>query len=121
MSHWSAVVTRRSKKDSPYQGGYHIFQTFSDGIGSMSPLTNIALGTACDGKNWFRWPCDAEAEKLRDQFVRATTGIEQTKILKALNKRYREMLPYIPLGKYERLSAWRKNLDGVLRTNVLAL
>jgi peptide/nickel transport system substrate-binding protein len=121
MSDWGAVVTRRGKKDNPYQGGYHIFQTFSDGIGSMSPLTNIALGTACDGKNWFGWPCDAEAEKLRDQFVRATTEIEQTKILEALNKRYWEMLPYIPLGKYERLSAWRKNLDGVLRTNVLAL
>jgi peptide/nickel transport system substrate-binding protein len=121
MSDWGAVVTRRGKKDHPYQGGYHIFQTFSDGVGGMSPLTNIGLGTACDGRNWFGWPCDEEAEKLRDQYVRATTEIEQTKILEALNRRYWEMLPYIPLGKYERLAAWRKNLDGVLRTNVLAL
>jgi peptide/nickel transport system substrate-binding protein len=121
MSDWGAVVTRRGKKDDPYQGGYHIFQTFGDGVGGMSPLTNIGTGTACDGKNWFGWPCDEEAEKLRNQYLKATTEADQIKALEALHKRLWEVVPYVPLGKYERLSAWRKNLDGVLRTNVLAL
>ena len=121
MSDWGAVITRRGNKSNPYQGGYHIFQTFSDGIGGMSPLTNISVGTGCDGKNWFGWPCDEEAEKLRNQYLRATTEADQLKLLEALHKRLWEVVPYVPLGKYERLSAWRKNLDGVLRTNVLAL
>jgi peptide/nickel transport system substrate-binding protein len=121
MMDWGAVVTRRGKKDDPYQGGYHIFQTFGDGVGGMSPLTNIGVGSACDGKNWFGWPCDEQVEKLRDQYVRATNESEQTKIVEALHRRLWETIPYVPLGKYERLAAWRTNLDGVLRTNVLAL
>ncbi len=121
MSDWGAVITRRGNKSNPYQGGYHIFQTFSDGVGGMSPLTNISVGTGCDGKNWFGWPCDEEADKIRNAYLRSTTEADQMKNLEALHKRLWEVVPYVPLGKYERLSAWRKNLDGVLRTNVLAL
>ena len=121
MSDWGAVITRRGNKSNPYQGGYHIFQTFSDGIGGMSPLTNISVSTACDGKNWFGWPCDEQADKLRDRYLRATTEADQKAALEALHRRLWEVVPYVPLGQYERLSAWRKNLDGVLRTNVLAL
>ena len=121
MSDWGAVVTRRGNKAKPEAGGYHIFQTFSDGVTMMSPLTNYAITGQCDGKNWFGWPCDEQTEKLRDQYVRTTDEGEKGKILETLHRRLWETVPYVILGKYERLSAYRMNLDGILHTNVLSL
>ncbi|MBI3498422.1 MAG: ABC transporter substrate-binding protein [Proteobacteria bacterium] len=121
MADWGAVVTRRGKKDDPYAGGWHIFQTFSDGVTGYSPLTNFGTNLACDGKNWFGWPCDEATEKLRDRFIRAANETEQAQALEALHRRMWEVVPYVMLGKYERLGAWRSNLQGVLKANVLAL
>jgi len=121
MSDWGAVITRRGNKNKPEAGGYNIFQTFSDGITMMSPLTNYAIVAPCDGRNWFGWPCDAQTEKLRDQYIRATDEADKKRILEALHRRLWEVVPYVILGKYERLAAFRTNLDGILHTNVLAL
>ncbi len=121
MADWGAVVTRRGNKGDPYAGGWHIFQTFSDGVTGYSPLTNFGTNLACDGKNWFGWTCDEEAEKLRDRFIRAANETEQAQALELLHRRLWEVVPYVMLGKYERLAAWRSNIQGVLKANVLAL
>ena len=121
MSDWGAVITRRAKKDKPDAGGYNIYQTFSDGVSAMSPATNISIVSTCDGKNAVGWPCDEQVEKLRDQYIRSIDEADKKRILETLHKRLWETIPYVILGKYERLSAYRTNLDGVLYTNVLAL
>ena len=121
MSDWGAVITRRAKKDAPASGGYNIYQTFSDGVSAMTPATNVSIVSTCDGRNAVGWPCDEQVEKLRDQYIRATDDAEKKRILETLHRRLWETVPYVILGKYERLAAYRTSLDGVLHTNVLAL
>ena len=121
MSDWGAVITRRAKKDKPEAGGYNIYQTFSDGVSAMTPATNVSIVSTCDGRNAVGWPCDEQVEKLRDQYIRATDEAQKQQILETLHKRLWETIPYVILGKYERLAAYRTSLDGVLHTNVLAL
>ncbi len=111
------MQARRAKKDPPAAGGYNLFQTSLDTITLSSPLTNIAAGTDCDGKNWPGWPCDEEASKLQAQYINATDDAEQRRILEALNQRLWEVIPYVILAQFERPSAWRKNIVGLLRAN----
>ena len=115
MSDWGAVITRRGKKDGPYQGGYHIFQTFSDGVGGMSPLTNISVGTGCDGKNWFGWPCDEDLEKIRMVDFEGVTSPEQGKqVADRYQTRFYQSVPLVPLGQFTQPVVYRKNISGVL-------
>jgi len=111
------LQARRAKKDAPEAGGYNLFQTSLDTITLSSPLTNIAAGTSCDGRNWPGWPCDEEANRLHAAYIAATDEAAQAKALEALNARLWEVLPYIILGQFERPSAWRKSITGLLRAN----
>jgi peptide/nickel transport system substrate-binding protein len=117
MSDWGGVVTRRSKKDPPEQGGWHIFHTTWGGAPMASPLTSSSTNTACDGRNWFGWPCDEAANKLRDQFIRAANPAEQKAALEALHKRLWEAFPFVLTGQYVQPQVWRKNVTGVLKAN----
>jgi peptide/nickel transport system substrate-binding protein len=111
------MQARRAKKDPPEAGGYNLFQTSLDTITLSSPLTNIAAGTGCDGRNWPGWPCDEEASRLQAQYINATDEAEQRRLLEALNRRLWEVIPYVILAQFERPSAWRKNIVGLLRAN----
>jgi len=39
----------------------------------QSPLTNIGTNMACDGRNFPGWPCDEEAERLRQAYLERMT------------------------------------------------
>ena len=64
---WGSVVSRRAKKEPPAQGGWNIFVTTTGGVGSSNPVLHTWIGAACD-KGLFGWPCDAEIEKLRNDY-----------------------------------------------------
>ncbi len=116
-SDWGGVVTRRSKKDDPYQGGWHIFHTTAGGTSMHHPLTNFAVNTACGGGNWFGWPCDEEADRLRNRFLLATEEASKKQAVEALHKRLWEVQPFALTGQYYGPTFWRKNVTGVLKAN----
>jgi len=72
------------------------------------------LNSACD-KAWFGWPCDAEMERLRDQFAHETDPAKQKVIAEAVQVHATKMVPYIPLGQWNTPSLMRKSLVGVVR------
>jgi peptide/nickel transport system substrate-binding protein len=119
ISDWGTTITRRENKSPPDQGGWSIFHTGSGSASGASPLSNNMTPTTCE-RAWFGWPCDAEAEKLRQQFIRETDGPKQKDIALRLHKHLWEAnVPYVPLGQYQQPFLWRKNVSGVLRTNTL--
>ena len=61
-----------TKKDEPEKGGWHMFTSRGTASAYHHLLTSITAVMTCDGKNWNGWPGDEEAEKLRNQFIRAT-------------------------------------------------
>ncbi len=121
VADWGTVVSRMPKKDSPAtdSGGWNMFTTWFTGTTMHSPLTNIATNMACGGNNWFGWACDAEAEKLRDAFLRAPDDAARKAALDPLHKRLQEVQPIALLGQFDPPFVWRKNVTGVVKGSVL--
>ena len=115
---WSSILTRRNTRASPMENksGWDIAFTFWGGISLASPLTNTPLVSSCDGKNLYGWPCDEPLEKLRADFLDATTPAAQMAVIEALQRRYFEVAPYISTGVVLRQVAHRSILKDVLKT-----
>ena len=110
MAEWGNVIVQRGKKDAP-PVGWNIFHTTGGGTSQALPFVNNATATTCDAA-WFGWPCDAEAEKLRQAFIRETDPVKQKAIAETLHKRLWEVLPYIPVGQFDQPMIYRKNISG---------
>ncbi len=108
---WQSVVARRAKKDPPNAGGWHAFLTAWVAADVMNPVSTAYLNSSCD-KALFGWPCDAELEKLRDDFARETDPAKQKAIAEAVQLRAIEVTPEIPVGEYVQPVAMRKNVKG---------
>jgi peptide/nickel transport system substrate-binding protein len=119
VNDWGTVVTRQPRKDPPDQGGWNLFVTYASGPTMQHPLTNIGTNMACDGRNWAGWPCDEEAERLRNAFLDAAEGPERDRILEALQRRLAETQPYRVLGQVDQPYARRANVRGVLAAPVM--
>jgi peptide/nickel transport system substrate-binding protein len=119
VSDWGTMVARRAKKEPPEQGGWNLFLTTVGGTSMSSPLANFVINSSCDGKNWFGWPCDAETEKLRADYIRAADEGADQAALEALHRHLWEALPDIPVGQYTQPFAWRSSVTGVLHAPLL--
>jgi peptide/nickel transport system substrate-binding protein len=119
---WGTQSARRQIKDPPDKnpGAWNIFHTWGGGLAMNSPLSNTPTPTPCDGKNWFGWPCDEELEKIRLEFPLAPPD-KQKEIVERLQKRFYEVVPYIPAGQFLAPIAYRKNLSGIQDTPRLVL
>jgi peptide/nickel transport system substrate-binding protein len=111
---WGSVVSRRAKKEPPAQGGWNIFVTTTGGVGSSNPVLHTWIGAACD-KGLFGWPCDAEVEKLRNDYGFAQKDEEKVKIARELQMRAMDQVVYIPFGQWNAMLAYRSDrLDGIV-------
>ncbi len=111
---WQTLVSRRSKKDAPGAGGWHAFLTSWVSVDITNPIYTGFMNSACD-KAMFGWPCDAEMEKLRDQFARETDPAKQKVIAAAVQVQNTKMVTHLPLGQWYLGSPMRKNVDGMLK------
>jgi peptide/nickel transport system substrate-binding protein len=114
---WGTLTARRTSKNPPSQGGWSLFISAPTGADMMDPLGHLALRSNCE-KAWFGWPCDAEIEKLRDQFATAPDQARRAEIAKAVQVRALQTLPYIPLGQMSLVRAHSAKLNGILNAAV---
>jgi peptide/nickel transport system substrate-binding protein len=114
MAEWGTVIGRRAKKEAPDQGGWHIFHTTNGGPSQTLPFGNLGTPTICD-QAWFGWPCDDQAERLRQQFMRETDPSKQKQIAETLHRRLWEVIPYVPIANYEGPQVYRKNITGLVK------
>jgi peptide/nickel transport system substrate-binding protein len=105
---WAAVVARRPNKGKPSEGGWNIFFSSQSGMSASNPLTNLGLAANCE-KAWFGWPCDAQIEKLRQDFTKADNLQERRKIAQALQDRADETVPYLNFGQWVQPMAYRSD------------
>ncbi len=110
---WQTLVARRAKKDPPTQGGWHAFLTAWVNADVLNPISTAYMNAGCE-KALFGWPCDAEMEKLRDQFARESDPAKQKEIATAAQVRDTQVTTHIPLGEYVSPAALRKNVTGLL-------
>ena len=74
-------------------------------------LAKVILDSGCD-KALFGWPCDAEMEKLRDDFARETDPVKQKAIAEAVQVRLTQYPTHIFLGQWYQPAVARKNTEG---------
>ncbi|MGE0513996.1 MAG: ABC transporter substrate-binding protein [Hyphomicrobiaceae bacterium] len=110
---WQTLVARRVKKDPPDKGGWHAFITSWVAADMLDPVMTGFLNASCE-KAMFGWPCDAEIEKLRDDFAKATDMAKQKEIVAAIQKRFVEYPTHIPLGQWYNSGAYRDTVDGII-------
>jgi peptide/nickel transport system substrate-binding protein len=113
---WATLVQRRALKDDPAtnKAGWHVFYTWGNVALAANPMTNNTVATQCDGKNWFGWPCDEQLEKIRAEFASATSDAQRKDIVDRFQARFYEVVPYVPMGRFQQKIAYRKNVSGVL-------
>ncbi len=110
---WQTTVARRTKKDPPSAGGWHVFLTAWAAADILNPVMAGFFNSACD-KAMFGWPCDAEIEKLRDQFSKEADPAKQKAIVEAVQRRVGDYPTHIHLGQFYVPSAVRTSIDGIL-------
>jgi peptide/nickel transport system substrate-binding protein len=118
IADWGTTAGRQSNKGTPAQGGWHLLNTGASGPTMHHPLTNIGTNMACDGKNFAGWPCDEEAEKLRQAFLDADDA-SRPAALERLHRRLAEVQPYRVLGQFDQPVAMRTNVNGMLSSAVI--
>jgi peptide/nickel transport system substrate-binding protein len=111
MMAWG-VLTTLINKYPPETDSWHIFATYSTGGVMHHPLTNIFADMNCEARNVAGWPCDREAMRLKEAYLKAPAG-EQKTALDALHRRIWEQVVYVPGGQFDAPFAWRKNIEGV--------
>jgi peptide/nickel transport system substrate-binding protein len=112
-SDWGTVVTRRALKKPVAEGGWNIFETGWAGADLLDPSLNVMLRANGDSA-WFGWPKDEAIEELRARWVKATDSEERQEIAAKIQERAFEVVPYIPTGQYKDMTAYRKNMRGVI-------
>lgn len=113
----AALLQRRSNKGSFEEGGWDAFVSYGFGTEMGNPATNFAINSSCENA-WFGWPCDEETEELRNRWMYETDETARREILEALQARLAEYLPYMPLGKFLNVMAYRTNIEGLQSTPV---
>jgi peptide/nickel transport system substrate-binding protein len=111
---WQTLVSRRSKKEKPADGGWNAFLTSWVAADILNPTSAAGYNTGCD-KAWFGWPCDEKMEQMRDSFARETNEAEQREIAKQIQIRAMEIGTHGHAGQWYQAMAVRKDrIDGLL-------
>jgi peptide/nickel transport system substrate-binding protein len=117
---WQTVVTRRTKKDPPQNGGWNVFHTFSVSADVLNPISTSYMVAAGD-KSWFGWPVDPDMEKLRDAFAKETDPAKQKDLAEKVQLRALETAQYGWVGQWYGPGANRNTIKGWLKAPVPVL
>ena len=115
---WGTTAGRQSNRSTPDKGGWNLFATGASGPTMHSPLTNIGTNMACNGRNFSGWPCDEDAERLRQAFLDAAE-VERPAALEVLHRHLAQVQPYVVMGQYDQPVAMRSNVSGFLESPVI--
>ncbi len=118
---FQTFATRRLNIKPVSEGGWNIAHTTNSVPDQGNPLSNPFLVATGHPTAAWGWPTDPKTEELRLKF--ATAGNMGTRKLLAneIQVRAYEQVLYVPLGQFTTPSAWRNNLQGVLKSPVMLL
>ncbi len=111
---WGTLISSRASQEPPSEGGWNLFSTSAVAAGITNPIVNTFAQTTCD-EAWFGWSCDEEAAELRTEWGYATDPDEQMALAEALQERLYEVVPYVILGQFQDVVAYRSDLEGVIQ------
>jgi peptide/nickel transport system substrate-binding protein len=114
LTDFATLVARRVSRNRPDAGGWNLIHTAIGGVALSSPATNFDIDSACENASYFGWPCDAEVERLRSEYMAESEGPGRQARLEALSRAVWASLPAILTGQYHSPYAWRREVTGML-------
>ena len=110
---WQTLVARRAEEGSADAGRlarvHHLVGIGRHPESGVDRRSSIRAAT----RRLFGWPCDAQIEKLRDDFARETDPAKQKAIAEAVQVRWTQYPTHVHLGQWYQPGASRKNVDGL--------
>jgi peptide/nickel transport system substrate-binding protein len=111
---WSTNLAVRARKEPPDKGGWNILHTWFMGADVISPAVHFAVSGAGPAA-WFGWPDIPRVEQLTTDWVRATDQTKRKQIADEIQKVALSEVAYVPWGEFVQPTAFRKNVQGVLK------
>jgi peptide/nickel transport system substrate-binding protein len=118
---FQTFATRRLNTKPVSEGGWNLAHTTNTVPDQGNPLSNpflVALGHATSA---WGWPTDSATEELRLKFATAPDTAAREAIAAEIQVRAYEQVLYLPLAQFTTPSAWRDNLQGVLKSPAMLL
>jgi peptide/nickel transport system substrate-binding protein len=116
---WQTLLSRAPKTGVPSEGGWNALLTAWAQVDIFNPIMMPYLAANCD-KARPGWPCDAEMERLRDDYARATTPQDRARLAEAAQVLNTGIVTQIPLGEFWNVTAVNANVAFVGRSMVTA-
>ena len=112
LTDFATMARRVLKKDAPDKGGWNVYFIIAEGAFNSTPATNSYIRG--DGRSGSPgWPTSPDFEALRQAWLDADTLPDQRRIgVEAQLQLWRDV-PYIPMGQWFRVTAYRRNVVNV--------
>jgi peptide/nickel transport system substrate-binding protein len=111
---WAKVIATRAHKEPPEQGGWSILHTWWPAATVINPAVHFGMSGA--GPNaWFGWPDAPRLDKLTTDWVRATDQTRRKQLAEEIQKVALDEVTYVPWGEWFAPTAFRKEVQGVLK------
>jgi peptide/nickel transport system substrate-binding protein len=118
---FQTFATRRLNTKSVGEGGWNIAHTTNTVPDQGNPLSNPFLVATGPPASAWGWPTDPKTEALRLKFATAADAGARKQLAAEIQKQAYEQVLYLPLAQFTAPSAWRNNLQGVLKSPVMLL
>ena len=105
---YGTQVQRRGNRAAVEQGGWSMFFTWFNGFNRYDPAAHLGITD-----NWFGWIKLPEIAALRERWFDAPDLATRQAIAREIQQRVWQEVPYIPLGTYYPITAYRRELTGV--------
>jgi peptide/nickel transport system substrate-binding protein len=111
---WSTNLIVRASKEPPEKGGWNLLHTWWKGTDIINPAVHFGLSGAGD-RAWFGWPDIPQFDKLVEDWLRASDEAKRKQLADELQKVALSEVTYVPWGEWVQPTAFRKNVEGVLK------
>jgi peptide/nickel transport system substrate-binding protein len=107
---------RRNSREPVEKGGWSIFHLYAPSNVRYTPVEHSSI-RGLGVKGFSGWYQDDEMEAMTRRFVEAPTQAVRDAIVRDVQARAFEMVPFVPLGTYQVWMAYRADLTGVISLN----
>jgi peptide/nickel transport system substrate-binding protein len=111
---WSKNLVERNRKESPDKGGWNLLHTRWTAADVISPAVHFGLSAAGPAP-WYGWANIPQFDKLTTAWLRATDQAKRQQIAEDIKKVALDEVPYVPWGEWINPTAFRKNVQGILK------
>ena len=111
---WSTSLVVRARREAPSDGGWNIIHTWWRADDVISPAVHFGVSGAGPDA-WFGWPNIPQLPKLTTDWLRTTDQTKRKQLAADIQRVALGEVAYVPWGEWLWPTAFRHNVQGVLK------